>query len=89
MGKIKSAKGGELKVVKTLLRHSQFNTKMDQLIVSIVEALKVPLKTPIANEFFKFLDGAIFNISKAASGKGSAPPAGVPSPFMGKVEKEV
>ncbi len=82
-GRIKDPTGKKSRVVKDVLKYSQFHKTIDQYITSLMETLHLPILK--GNHFFKFIDGAIFNIAKSSrknSGKG------IPSPFMGsKVEK--
>lgn len=83
-GRIKSAKGIKTHVVKDVLKYSRFHVTIDQFISSLVETLHLPVWKGGANQFFQFIDGAVFNIAKNLRKhvkKGKA----VPSPF---VEKE-
>jgi len=61
-GRIKSADGHNHRVVKNVLNHSVFEREIDRLIGAIIDTVKVPLDK--GSDFFKFLDGALFNISK-------------------------
>ncbi len=61
-GRIKSEDGLNHKVVKNVLKHSTFEREIDRLIGAIVNSMKLPLEW--GSDFFKFLDGAIYNISK-------------------------
>lgn len=63
-GRIRSAKKGG-KMLKGLLKESQFNDSSDGLIVGLIDALQVRLTLPAMNEFAKMIDGALFNISKS------------------------
>lgn len=63
-GRIRSAKKGQ-KMLRNLLKESQFNDASDSLIVGILDVLKVSLLLTSMNEFAKMIDGALFNISKA------------------------
>ncbi len=84
-GKIKSTDGKNRHVVKTVLTNCRFNTGIDSFLGSLAETLN--LSIPKANDFYKFIDGALFNIAKSLKGKGSgsSPPKGsVPSPFVGE-----
>ena len=87
---IKDMKGKRTEIVKSVLSHSLFKKSIDSFIISIVEALHIPL--PRANQFFQFVDAAIFNIAKslrddrAAKREPSQPKTtpkaeGIPSPF--------
>jgi hypothetical protein len=58
--RIKNNRGKNVKVVRDLIRHSKFNTRMDQFIGSLAELLHVSLRH--GNEFYKFLDGAVYNL---------------------------
>lgn len=83
-GTIKSAKGGKSKTVKKLLSESQFEEGMDGLVVGVLDAMKVSLKLPSANQFMQVLDGALYNISKSLRKKSAPKPmkGAVPSPFV-------
>lgn len=60
---IKDPKGKRTHVVQEVLSHSLFKKSIDGFIISLVEALHLPLKN--GNQFFNFIDGAIFNIAKS------------------------
>jgi hypothetical protein len=77
-GKIKSATGEKLHVVKDMLAHSQFKKNINPFLTGIMEIMQLPLKA--GNLFYQFLDGAIFNISKVLVKH----PKGIPSPFVNK-----
>lgn len=80
-GAIKSVKGGKQKTLKKLLSESQFSEGLDGLMVAILDAFKVNLRLPAANQFGQCLDGALFNISKSLRKKPSthaAPAAALP-----------
>lgn len=62
-GKIKSADGVERRVVKKVLKFSTFESAIDRFIGGIMDVLKLPLKE--GSDFYKFIDGALFNIAKA------------------------
>lgn len=86
-GKIKSATGKKVRVVKGLLIESQFEGATDGIIVALLDTMKVSLRLPAFNQFSQVLDGALFKISKNL--RESAPPAtpipgAVPSPYMGE-----
>jgi hypothetical protein len=66
-GNIRSTTGKKAKVVKHVLSHSQFKSSIDEFITSLMETLKLPLK--YGNNFYQFIDGALFNISKALRDK--------------------
>jgi hypothetical protein len=59
---IKQVSGKKSKVVKSVLKHSQFKSNIDEFLSGLSESLK--LKVADANSFFQWVDGAIFNISK-------------------------
>lgn len=63
-GHIRSSKK-DGKMLKSLIRESQFNDGSDALVVGILDALKVRLTLPAMNEFAKLIDGALYNISKS------------------------
>lgn len=62
LNKIKTVDGKNHHIVKRVLKASQFRSRIDQLIVALVEALKTPLNIPEVNHFIKWIDGALFNI---------------------------
>lgn len=76
-GKIKSQDGIDHRVVKNVLKHSTFEREVDRILGGIVDALTVKadrcreckqvIHTPSqwANSFYSFIDGALFNISRA------------------------
>lgn len=78
-GKIKSLEGTKMHVVKDVLQHSQFAKSIDPFLTGVLEVLKLPLKA--GNQFYQFLDGALFNISKALR-KDKPQPGAIPSPFI-------
>ena len=68
LGQIKTLDGKRMKVVKELLSASslnekKFNTHIAYFTASLIDVLKVGVKS--GNQFYSFLDGAIFNIIKA------------------------
>jgi hypothetical protein len=62
---IKSADGKDYRVVKNVLRHSRFKSHIDRLIGGMAEAMQLPIKH--GNQFYHWLDGSLFNISKQIS----------------------
>lgn len=74
-GNIKSADGKKLHVVRSVLKDSLFQKNIDLFIASIVDTIKLPLRK--GNQFFMFLDGAIFNIAKSLAKKNK-----IKSPFV-------
>lgn len=79
-GKIKSVKGKSAHVVREVLKYGRFNTAIDGFMGSIAETLQLPILK--ANNFYKFLDGAVFAIAKSLRKKRQAPKGEpVPSPF--------
>lgn len=62
LNKIKTVDGKNHHIVKRVIKASQFRHYVDQLITALVEALKTPLNIPEVNLFFKWIDGALFNI---------------------------
>lgn len=62
-GVIKSVQGKKQHVVKNVLYQGGFEKHIDGFLGSLVEILKVNLKA--GGHFFKFIDGALFNLSKA------------------------
>lgn len=61
-GRIKSADGKDLRVVSNLMKASQFNARIDSFLVGIAEMLGLKKFTHGAH-FFKFLDGALYNLA--------------------------
>lgn len=62
-GRIRSARGRATHIVRDMLKHSQFREDpVEAFIVSLVDTLKLPL--PKGNQFYSFIDGAIFNLAK-------------------------
>lgn len=62
-GRVKSADGKNHKVVKNMLKHSTFDREIDRFFGGIIDAMQLPLQW--GDHFFKFLDGALFQISKS------------------------
>ncbi len=62
-GVIKSADGFHHEIVKKVLKSSTFNSQIDRFLGGVVEILQCSLEN--GNNFYQFLDGALFNISKA------------------------
>ena len=60
---IKNAEGYKTHVVKGILSHSKFNKEIDNFIVAIMESLHLSLED--GNQFYQWIDGALFNIAKA------------------------
>lgn len=60
--KIKSMDGKDYKVVKNVLKHSRFKTNIDRLLGGLAEAMQLSIRD--GNEFWKWIDAALFNISK-------------------------
>lgn len=79
-GTIKSPLGKKSKVVKDVLKYSRFNENVDQYLTAIMETLHLPMWK--ANHFFKFIDGALYNIAKSLRKKRKDEP--IPSPFAKK-----
>lgn len=64
-GRIKSADGVEYNVVKNVLKHSTFERTIDQFLGGIIETMKIPITKQQVSDFLKFIDGAIFRITKS------------------------
>lgn len=90
-GKIKTATGKEMKIVKDVLSHSRFPSAIDDFIAALVNTLNVPL-TGKTNQFYRMIDAAIFNIAKSlrddrhpekkVEARPQVPqPGAIPSPF--------
>lgn len=77
--RMKTADGKRMRVVKNVLIHSQFKKHVDPFLHGIAQALQLPFTK--GNQFYQFLDGALFNISKALR-KDKPQKGAVPSPFM-------
>lgn len=80
--KIKGVNGKNLHVVREVLKHSRFKDTSDSFLASVMEALHLDIKS--GNQFYHWLDGAVFNIAKAVRGKAkeTVQPGAVPSPFV-------
>ena len=60
LSKIKSADGRNTKVIKQALRWSSFAGAIDNLIVALSDMMSLPIKK--GNQFFQWIDGAIYGI---------------------------
>lgn len=87
-GRIRSAAGKTTHVVRDMLKYSQFRFHIDEFLAVIADTTKIPL--PSAQQFYQFLDGAIFNISKTLKKRKAAygPPGPIRSPYQSAVRKE-
>lgn len=65
--KIKSVDGKNHHVVKRVLKHSYFKTEIDRFLGGLIDALKCSL--PDGINFYQFIDGALYNITKALKRK--------------------
>lgn len=65
--KLKSADGKSYHVVRNVLRYSRFANHIDRLIGGLAETMRLSLKH--GNQFYHWLDGSLFNISKQLSNK--------------------
>lgn len=87
--KIKSTTGKTTHVVRDVVKFSRFKESIDPFISSLAESLNLPVWKGGANQFFQFLDGAIFNIAKSLRDKrnptkveaGPKEPV-IPSPYI-------
>jgi len=61
--KMRSEDGLNHHIVKNMLKHSTFEREIDRFIGGLIFGLKIPLD--VGSNFFAFLDGALFNISKS------------------------
>lgn len=61
---IKSGDGKKQHLVKSLMKASQFKSKIDSFLIEIIEWLKIPIKNEAMQHFLKWLDGATFAIGK-------------------------
>jgi hypothetical protein len=66
-GIIKSEDGTDCNVVREVLKMSKFdkNSAIDKFIAALVFHMQAPLTNPHVNNFFQWVDGALFNINKA------------------------
>ncbi len=62
-GRIKSPTGRKSHVVREVLKYSRFNVTTDMYITALMETLHLPIWR--ANQFYQFIDGAVFNIAKS------------------------
>ncbi len=80
-GRIKSPTGKKSHVVREVLKYSRFNVTTDMFITSIMETLHLPIWR--ANQFYQFIDGAVFNIAKSLQKKRVGKSAElIPSPIQ-------
>lgn len=69
---IKSPEGKELHIVRDLLKRSTFGSNIDHFVITLVDIFQVSLKK--ANDFYQWIDGATYAISRAVSdAKGRKP----------------
>lgn len=64
-GRIRSEDGLNHHVVKGVLNHSTFEREIDRFLGGLIYSIKCPLDDKKGNLFYSFIDGALFNISKA------------------------
>lgn len=62
--KIKSPLGKKTNVVKDVLKYSRFQNSIDQYITALMETLQLPIWKGKANQFYQFIDGAVYAIAK-------------------------
>jgi hypothetical protein len=86
-GKIKTADGKKIRVIKEVLSASTFHERTDQFITGLMEVMQLPIKA--GNQFFQFVDGAIYNIAhaiqqrkKPARSATAAKKGNIKSPFV-------
>ena len=60
---IKNAEGKDMKVIKGVLSNSLFKKQIDNFLVSIMDSMQLSLEN--GNQFYQWIDGALFNIAKA------------------------
>lgn len=65
VNKIINDKGKSTHVVRKMLKHSQFNDRIDQFLNSLSESIKITFKE--GNHFFHWIDAGIYKISKSLS----------------------
>lgn len=76
-GRIRSAKGQATHVVRDMLKKSQFKKDfIDGFISSLTEILHIDINK--GNQFYSFIDAAIFNIAKQIQADKRARKAGRP-----------
>jgi hypothetical protein len=61
--KIKSMDGKNHKVVKNVLKYSRFKSNIDRFLGGMIDALQLSVQN--GNQFYQWLDGALYAISKA------------------------
>lgn len=64
-GRIKAHDGASMRVVKEMLTFATFESGFSHWIGGVLELLPAPLNNPKVSEFFKMLDGGIWNLAKA------------------------
>jgi hypothetical protein len=67
LSQVKSASGKNEHLVKNLLKHSRFESNIDKFITILADSLQLPLRK--ANSFYQWIDGALFNLTKALKHK--------------------
>lgn len=63
--KIKSMDNKNYRVVKSVLKYSRFKSNIDRLLGGMSEAMQLSIKD--GNQFWQWIDGALFAISKKIS----------------------
>ena len=69
MGRLRSPDGKFEKVIKNVIKSSLFEHEIDKLIGGLTKILEASLSNRAVQHFVLFLDGALFNISKALNKK--------------------
>lgn len=80
--KIKSNTGKSTHVVRDVLRYSLFEKNVDSFLGTIVEFLHLPIMK--GNQFYKVIDGFLYNIAKSLLKAKKPVPGAVKSPFVEK-----
>lgn len=66
VSKIKNQDGKKGHIVRKMLKHSQFKNNIDQFLQGISDAMQLRIMQNVQNnQFFHWLDGAIFNIANS------------------------
>ena len=66
-GRLRSEDGKHGEVLKGVLKHSTFEKEIDRFLGGIINLLQLSVMK--GNQFYQFIDGALFNIARAAQKK--------------------
>lgn len=64
MNKIKGVDGKKMTVVKDVLKHSLFKSRIDTFLGGLIDFMKLDDTLPGVNQFLQWIDGSLFNIAK-------------------------